>query len=165
MLGYGIRYYLMMKCISTLFQKDDDGNTPIQHACTRHERNNVMDVVEETFAKYIPNSNVKTSIAQIEGKTQTMEPPLESAMNDNNSDYKETILLNSNDEKPSICAVRARLKICQRIVGLQGANLITMPLPIYYNFSRSSITNITSDLVTGITRELASELYDMHDKK
>ena len=105
------------------------------------------------------------STDQIEGKTQTTEPPLESVVNENNGDHKETILLNSNNEKPSICAVREQLKIFQRIIRLQGANLITTPLPIYRNFSRSSITNITSDLVTGITRELVSELYDMYDKK
>ena len=48
-LGYGIRYYPMNKFISTLFLKDDDGNTPIQYTCTRHEQNNVIDVVEETL--------------------------------------------------------------------------------------------------------------------
>ena len=40
----------MMKCIRIIFQKDDDGDTPIQHAYTRLERNNVIDVVEETLA-------------------------------------------------------------------------------------------------------------------
>ena len=61
MLGYGIRYYLMMKCISTLFQKDDDGNTPILHACTRHEQNNVIDVVEETLAQYSPTTSINST--------------------------------------------------------------------------------------------------------
>ena len=73
-------------------------------------------------------------------------------MNDNNGNHEETKLLNSNDEKPCICAVTAWLKICQRIIRLQWANLVTTLLPIYYNFSTSSITNITYALVTGITR-------------
>ena len=55
-------------------------------------------------------------------------------------------------------------QIFKRVVRLQRVNLLIKLLSIYYNFSTSSITNINSDLVTGITKELASELYNMHDK-
>merc|ERR1711971_894255 len=43
-LDHGIRYYPMMKGISILFQKDGRGETPIQVACKKFERNDVIDV-------------------------------------------------------------------------------------------------------------------------
>ena len=49
-LGYGICYCPMIKFFSTLLIKDDDGNTPIQHAGIRQELNNVIDVMEGTLA-------------------------------------------------------------------------------------------------------------------
>ena len=81
-----------------------------------------------------------------------------------NGDHRETKLLNRNDKKPHICSLWVWLRICQQFVRIQRKNLTTTPLSIYYNDSTSSIINISSDLVTGVMRELTSKLYDMHDK-
>jgi len=60
---YGISYYPMMEGISILFQKDDFGETPIQVACKRFERNDVMDVVKETLARYSPTTPINNTDA------------------------------------------------------------------------------------------------------
>merc|ERR1711971_894691 len=48
----GIRYFPSKRGISLLFQKDYRGETPIQDSCKKFERNDVIDVVEETLARY-----------------------------------------------------------------------------------------------------------------
>ena len=45
----GIRYYPKKKDISLLFAIDNEGDTPYQLACTKFGRDEVMQVVEETF--------------------------------------------------------------------------------------------------------------------
>ena len=62
-LDYGIRYYPMMKGISILFQKHDFSGTPIQNACKRFRRKDVIDVVEETLARYSPTTPINITYA------------------------------------------------------------------------------------------------------
>merc|ERR1712032_1503455 len=59
-LNYGIRYYPMAKGISILFQKNLRADTPIQAACKKFERKDVIGVVEETLARYSPTTPVNS---------------------------------------------------------------------------------------------------------
>ena len=46
------RYYPRWKGINTLFQKDNDGDTPFQLACKSLSRTKVMEVVEEVLVRH-----------------------------------------------------------------------------------------------------------------
>merc|ERR1712183_497769 len=49
---FGIRCFPSKRGISLLFHKDYGDETPIQNSCKKFERNHVIDVVEETLARY-----------------------------------------------------------------------------------------------------------------
>jgi hypothetical protein len=46
---YGIRYYPKKKGICLLFQKNTVARTPFQSACSRHGRDKVKNVIEDTL--------------------------------------------------------------------------------------------------------------------
>jgi len=50
--GYGIRYYPFKKGITLLFQKNNEDNTPFQFACQKYGRDEVMNAVDATLARY-----------------------------------------------------------------------------------------------------------------
>ena len=62
-LDYGIRYFPSRRGISLLFQKDGDGETPIQDACEEFERKDVIGVVEEVVARYSPTTPINSTDA------------------------------------------------------------------------------------------------------
>merc|ERR1712183_249726 len=59
-LDYGIHYFPSKRGISLLFQKDGDGETPIQDACKEFERKDVISVVEEIVARYSPTTPINS---------------------------------------------------------------------------------------------------------
>merc|ERR1712032_661212 len=62
---FGIRYFPSKRGISLLFQKDDECETPIQVACNKYERKDVIGVVEETLARYSPTTPINSMDALV----------------------------------------------------------------------------------------------------
>ena len=59
---FTILYYPIMKGIHFLFQKNNDGDTPLQLACQKYGRDRVMNGVDEVLARYVidtPLNNIK----------------------------------------------------------------------------------------------------------
>jgi len=56
--NFGIRYFPSKKGIILLFQKNDNGDTPFQLACRRFKRNEITEAVEDTLARYSPNTPI-----------------------------------------------------------------------------------------------------------
>jgi hypothetical protein len=55
--GYGILYYLIKTGISLLFKKDEYDKTPFQIGCSKHGRDEVMRVIEDTLILHFLTDN------------------------------------------------------------------------------------------------------------
>jgi len=60
-----IRYYPVKKGVRLLFQKDNDGNTPLQLACQKYGRDEVMNTVDEILPRYAQDTPLNSMEALI----------------------------------------------------------------------------------------------------
>ena len=121
----GIRYFPSKRGISLLFHKDYRDETPIQNSCKKFERNGVIDVVEETLARYSTATPINSTDAlllaaiderihldvvyfvlrrQLDVLTRMLPPRLANNNNNNNNnsnitgDQDSTVVDNDDDD-------------------------------------------------------------------